>query len=251
MGRAHRVPDAQHLVEGDDSRRRATPSTLTASLQHHRGNTHLFTTSSTLPRDSVVQICTVLPSIIQYIRLMLLSLHAPKLEDCRSDCFSRSVGLVKRELPAFVVPGLWVLPNSMLILNDVMHNLLHLHKIAHVYLNVANKPPEYALENPFCSATAEVEPSSNFISQGTTTVLRRTLKKRTEIPNSHFVIRHVIQSQGTSNSDDKRTVMGNKIGKGRNHHSPAARAHILQGVPEGFLASNEKFTPWSKLLLSD
>ena len=132
VGRAHHVPDTQHLVEGDDNRRRAalSLSTPSASLQQQGGNAHLFTTSSTLPHDVVVQIDTVLPSILQCKRLMSLSLYVPKLGDCCSHRFSHSGGLVDHEFQARV-PMLWVLPGSMLIL-DVAHDLFHPRQITHV-----------------------------------------------------------------------------------------------------------------------
>ena len=37
---------------------------------------------------------------------------------------------------------LWVLPDGTLILDDASHDLLHLRKIAHVYLIVADEQPE-------------------------------------------------------------------------------------------------------------
>ena len=142
MGRAHRAPCAQHLAEGDDRRRRATPSTLAASLLRRGEMAPLSTTSSILSLGLVGQFFTMLPSVLQHSRPFPLGLCIPAMEDrCRGR--SRHVGgLVEHELQARVVRMLWVLPYRTLILVGAAHDLLHPRKIAHVYLIVANEQQE-------------------------------------------------------------------------------------------------------------
>ena len=136
MGRAHHVPHPQHLVERDDSRRRATPSTLAASLFPRGEIASLSTTASIVPLGLVGQFFTMLPSDLEHGSLIPLGLCIPAIEDCCGGRSRHVGGLVEHELQARAVRMLWVLPGGTLILDDSAHDLLHIHLIA------ANEQPE-------------------------------------------------------------------------------------------------------------
>ena len=105
VGRAHRAPCAQHIVERDDSRRRATPSTLAASLLRRGGIASLSASSSWVPLNFVGQFFTMLPSVLQHSCLISLGLYIPAIEDRSTSRLSHVGGLVEIELQARVVQG--------------------------------------------------------------------------------------------------------------------------------------------------
>ena len=118
MGRTHHAPCAQHLVEGDDSRRRATPSTPAASLLHLGG-------PPLLPCSTQVYRSTSLINSARCCRVFFVTAASccwvctiPAID---ASCRGRSRhgnGLIEQELQVGAVPILWVLLNSTLIFNS-------------------------------------------------------------------------------------------------------------------------------------
>ena len=114
MGRAHHAPCAQHFVAGDDSRRRATPSTLVASLLRREEIAPICAFSASLLIDCADQFFTMLSSILQHSRPISMGLDIPAIEDCCRVRSRHGSGLVEHELPVRVIRMLWVLLDGTL-----------------------------------------------------------------------------------------------------------------------------------------